>query len=98
MKDRSHNLRRSGRGYSRRVLASNRAQLYDGDGEMSRDNGHRHPLRKPHTNWIVHYDGERAIVVGPSQLWGKVFSSGDDPFQAAIEYAAAELRKEQGDA
>lgn len=105
MKDHG-DLRKSGRpGYTRRVLASNRARLsslWGEDGAVVRQPDHRvgkkNTLCRPHTNWIVRRDGDTVIAVEPSREHENVFDGGDDPFMVALEFAAAQLRKELDDA
>lgn len=108
MKDQSHDLRRVGRnGRDRRVLAGNRALL----SELPGDNGgvvHQSPHRKDpkgtvqrsrtHANWRVKREGSKVIAIEPNRDFENVFEGGDDPFQAALEYAAAELKKGMADA
>jgi hypothetical protein len=60
--------------------------------------GKTSPMRRPLTNWIVKRDGDRVIAVEPSREYENVFDGGDDPFSAALDFAAAQLRKELDDA
>ena len=104
MKDHG-DLRRGGRpGYTRRVRNSYSSQLSElwseSLGEVRKPahrSGKSSPMRSPHTNWIVQRHGDTVIAVEPSREYENTFEGGEDPFQAALEYAAAELRKELDD-
>lgn len=103
MKDNSHDLRRVGKpGMARRIHAGNQlrlSELFGGDGEQMHQPAHRPPekdaVHKPHTthNWRVISRGKQAIAIEPNKEFENIFEGGDDPLLAALEYAAAELKK-----
>lgn len=54
------------------------------------------PTWQPHgcTNWMVRRDGGDVVAVEPDREHEHVFEGGLDDFGAALNFAAAELRKE----
>lgn len=104
MKDLSSDLRRSGRGgreYSRRIRAGYRQHLsdlwsWDGGAVHQRADreGAIRPVRKPRdkVNWRVGTQAGEVVAIEPNRDFEHVFE-GDDPFMAAIEYAAKQIRE-----
>jgi len=107
MKDISHDLSRTGRaGYPRRVHRRNHealSEMLGPDGGVlpeRRRATQKSPTRGENgrTNWRVrHYDTGEIVAVEPNRDFEHTFDGGDDPFMAALEFAAAELRKVNGD-
>lgn len=54
------------------------------------------PTRKPRekVNWRVLCHGKEVVAVEPNREFEHVFEGGPDPFWAAVEYAAKQLREE----
>lgn len=103
MKDLSEPLRRVGgwTRYSRRVRDGYRAHLSDvwswDQGAVRKPpdrEGAGHTVRKPRerTNWKVMTDQGEVVAVEPNREFEHVFD-GPDPFMAALEYAAKQLRE-----
>jgi hypothetical protein len=91
MKDSSRELRKLGRGYNGRVHRANKqaaAQQEVNGSHFTAKNGRRH------TNWIVRRLSAREVVaIEPNRDYEEVFEGGSDPFEEALEYAAAQIRK-----
>ena len=56
-------------------------------------------MRRPHTSWIVrrNYGSGDVVAIEPNREFEHVFEGGKDPYQEALEFAAAELRKDLED-
>lgn len=104
MKDLSGDLSRGGRpGHDARVHRRHRQRLRELRIEDGRD------LREPRDrkapkgklpgtreiiNWRVVRSGNIVLAIEPNREYENTFTGGADPFMAALEYAAAELRRE----
>ncbi len=103
MRDYSGDLRRfGGSRYPSRVRAGNRArvsELYGEDGavlprrERTAAEKAAHKARRQRTNWRVRTEFGETLAIEPDREFEHVFG-GPDPFTEALEFAAAELRKE----